>query len=513
MPSDDAKQSTASGLRVLPGDARPSSQPAKPKTPRPRASRYGEGEVIADKYLLKRKLGEGGMGEVWLAHNATLDIGVAIKLIRADVATPEMADRLLHEARAAARLGHPAIVRVNDFGKTAKGDPYIVMELLEGEDLASALAQKGRLSAIKAVRTLLPICSALTAAHTKGIVHRDLKPENIFLATADDGHVHPKLVDFGVAKLEKQHSDRLTQSGALLGSPLYMSPEQARGDDVDHRADIWALAVVLYESITGRPPFEGKNYNAILYSIIANPPTPITDLMTGDADLWSILERAMQKDPDRRWYSIRDLGEALARWLEDRQIHEDISGASLQSTWLQWKRDDDVLSAGPSAPPPIDGSAPLPPLPPLPQLGPVGRQRVTTVRRPRPASRPIVLGIAAVALGLVIVAGAPLASRSEGPHATSPALPAARETSAPLTPTGEPDPTVDPAHERAIEEALASPPPTASASASSPHPSTPHPSVTKPATVAAPRSPKSNGIYTTDPYGPRRRKPLKDPFR
>src|SRR5262249_31601411 len=149
------------------------------------------------------------------------------------------------------------------------------------EDLASALTRRGRLSAVKAVRTLLPIAHALSVAHTKGIIHRDLKPENVFLAKTDDNQIHPKLVDFGVAKLEKQRSNRLTGSGTLLGSPLYMSPEQARGDDVDHRADIWAFAVVVYETIAGRPPFEGKNYNAVLYSITANPPTPLTELEVG----------------------------------------------------------------------------------------------------------------------------------------------------------------------------------------------------------------------------------------
>ena len=305
-------------------------------------ARYGSGDLIAGKYRLGKRLGEGGMGEVWLAHNETLDINVAIKLIRTGENTAgDHADRLLHEARAAARLGHAAIVRINDFGKTSTGAPFIVMELLEGEDLGSALANRGRLSATKAVRTILPIAHALTAAHTKGIVHRDLKPENIFLAQAGEDQLQPKLVDFGVAKLEvASYPVRLTQSGALLGSPLYMSPEQARGDDVDHRADIWALGVVLYEVITGRPPFEGKNYNAVLYSIIANPATPITDLGVADEELWGILDRALQKDPDRRWYSMRDFGEALARWLGDRGIVDDITGASLQTAWFHWKKED-----------------------------------------------------------------------------------------------------------------------------------------------------------------------------
>jgi len=382
-------------LRVLPAEPKPA---ATPGVVRP-VSRYGAGDLIADKYRLGEKLGEGGMGEVWKAHNDTLDIDVAIKLIRGEVATSDMADRLLHEARAAARLGHPAIVRINDFGKTGLGDPYIVMELLAGEDLARALETRGRLSAIKAIRTMLPIAHALTVAHTKGIVHRDLKPENVFLARTDDGGIQPKLVDFGVAKLELPQTHRITQSGALLGSPLYMSPEQARGDDVDHRADVWALGVVLYESMTGRPPFEGKNYNAIIYSIIANPATPITEFGVGDEELWAVLERALQKDPDRRWYSMRDVGEALARWLGDRDIHEDITGATLQTTWFPANRDRDALRAPSVAP--FAGREPAKPLPPVPTLA----RTTTQGSRRRAPIVPVAAGAGVLALAATVGLG------------------------------------------------------------------------------------------------------------
>jgi serine/threonine-protein kinase len=399
------------------------------------ASRYGAGNVIADKYRLGQKLGEGGMGEVWRAHNDTLDIDVAIKLIRGEVANSEMADRLLHEARAAARLGHPAIVRINDFGRTALGDPYIVMELLAGEDLASALQQRGRFSAIKAIRTLLPIAHALTVAHTKGIVHRDLKPENVFLARTDDGAIQPKLVDFGVAKLELPQAHRITQSGALLGSPLYMSPEQARGDDVDHRADVWALGVVLYEAITGRPPFEGKNYNAIIYSIIANPPTPVTDFGVGDDELWSVLDRALQKDPDRRWYSMRDFGEALARWLGDRDIHEDITGTSLQTTWFSSRHERDVLRAPSIAPP--SGPETLKPLPPVPTIA-TGAGEAPATRNDRKVIAAVAVGAGLLALGVTLaIATSNKNQPSEGerPAAASSAVDRARR--APATEASE----------------------------------------------------------------------------
>jgi serine/threonine-protein kinase len=325
---------------------------------------YQPGETVAGKYQLMALLGEGGMGAVWRAHNVTLDIDVAVKVIRRDegeedAGGPLLGDRLLQEARAAARLGHPSIARVFDFGVSELGDSFIVMELLEGEDLAQALMRRGRLSATKAVATLLPIAHALEVAHQKGIVHRDLKPENVFLARAEHGRVVPKLVDFGIAKIERTKNKRLTQTGTMLGSPLYMSPEQARGDDVNHLADVWALCVVLYELVSGRTPFEGKNYNALLYAIIADEPDALTSLGFGDEALWAILERGFQKDPALRWQTMRELGSALARWSIDHDQHEDITGASLNAQWLRALVSSGDMLASMVPPPSEQGSASL----------------------------------------------------------------------------------------------------------------------------------------------------------
>ncbi len=326
-------------------EAPPSDLPLRLKatvvTPRLALKRpYRPGETIADKYQLQELLGEGGMGAVWRAHNSTLEIDVAVKLIRAEEAAApdghELGHRLLQEARAAAQLGHPAITRVFDFGTSDRGDPFIVMELLQGEDLAQALGRRGRIVATRAVALVLPILHALAAAHQKGIVHRDIKPENIFLSRAEDGRTQPKLVDFGIAKMDRgKATHRLTQTGAMLGSPIYMSPEQARGDDVDHLADVWAVCVVLFEMVTGRPPFEGKNYNALLYSIIADDPPPITAFGGGDEELWLLLKRGLEKDPDKRWSGVRELGMALSQWLIARGVHEDVTGASLSAQWLR----------------------------------------------------------------------------------------------------------------------------------------------------------------------------------
>jgi hypothetical protein len=297
--------------------------------------RYAAGHRVAGKYRLIRILGRGGMGDVWLAHNETLDIEVAIKLMRHESRSPEATERLLREARAAARLRHPAIVRIFDFGAADHGEPYIVMERLVGEDLATLLGRRGRLPSVDAVKTILPIVEALASAHAKGVVHRDIKPENVFLARRESERLQPMIVDFGVAKVDVPMDLELTKNGMLLGSPAYMSPEQARGAPVDHRADIWSLAVVLYEMVTGVRPFDGRTRNAILVSIGRDEPRPLTQLSAGDDELWAIVAKGLRKNPDARWPAMRSFGQALANWLIARGTTEDLAGAVLDATWAK----------------------------------------------------------------------------------------------------------------------------------------------------------------------------------
>lgn len=296
---------------------------------------YVPGELIAGRYELERLIGRGGMGEVWTAHNTALSVRQALKLIRADLDSAESTDRLLHEAQAAARLADPAIVRVFDFGKTSRGDPFIVMEYLEGEDLSQVIQRREKLGPIKAVRTLLPVIRALSAAHTHGIVHRDLKPENIFLARLPDGRVMPKLLDFGIAKLKIPQSLRLTSIGAVMGSPLYMSPEQARGEEVDERTDVWAMCVVLYEAISGRLPFSGETRSEVLRAAAQQTPENLSETGNIDAALWKIVEFGLSKGRETRWRSMQSLGRALGGWLLDRGVSEDMTGASIEMTWLR----------------------------------------------------------------------------------------------------------------------------------------------------------------------------------
>jgi eukaryotic-like serine/threonine-protein kinase len=295
-----------------------------------------EGSVIGRKYRLESLLGEGGMGSVWRAFNVQLEVPVAIKVLRADLAASELGERLRVEARAAAKLVHPSIVRVFDIGDTETGDPFIVMELLNGESLGDRLEREESLSPQVALQLLLPIAEALALAHSRGVVHRDLKPDNIFLA-AEGGGVQPKLLDFGIAKLitNLDGAPTLTQTGTLLGSPDYMSPEQAYGRaDIDQRSDVWAFCVVLYETLAGIAPFGGDSNSTILRSVVQDKPVSIELLAKVDPKLASLIHWGLAKDRDERPASILDLGRALAAWMVSNGIHHDVTGSSLDTKWL-----------------------------------------------------------------------------------------------------------------------------------------------------------------------------------
>jgi serine/threonine-protein kinase len=294
------------------------------------------GEVVAGRYRLIRELGQGGMGVVWVAHSLPLGVDVAIKLIRTGAADEELTSRMAREAQVTAALGHPAIVRVFDFGSTEHGDPYLAMELAHGETIGALLAREKRIGAVEAIKLVLPIVDGLRCAHERGIVHRDIKPENVFIARDALGRVQPKLLDFGIAKLEHHPNvTRLTQVGTVLGSPEYMSPEQARGvGTVDLRTDVWGLSVLVYEMLTGHVPFKVQNYNALMQAILNEPAVPTVEYGVGDRELWLILAKGLEKTREKRWGSMSELGEALAFWLVDRGISEDAAGNSLSAVWL-----------------------------------------------------------------------------------------------------------------------------------------------------------------------------------
>jgi len=222
---------------------------------------------------------------------------------------------------------------VLDYGESARGDPFIAMELLDGEDLAQVLERQARVDPVFAVQLLLPIAHALGTAHAKGIVHRDVKPENIFLAKDEVATTQPKLLDFGIVRVVS-NPRRLTIDGAVLGTPDYMSPEQARGQVTTGQTDLWSFCIVLYEIIAGKRPFDGENYNALMRAIIEDEPVSLNEMDLVDSELSAIVQRGLRKDPEERWQGMREIGEELALWLESCGVHEDIAGTSLRRSWL-----------------------------------------------------------------------------------------------------------------------------------------------------------------------------------
>jgi serine/threonine-protein kinase len=237
------------------------------------------GLVVADRFRLVRTLGKGGMGSVWEAQHVSLDTPCAVKFIHEEAAdSTELRNRFEREAKAAAQLRSPHVVQILDHG-VWEGRPYMAMELLEGEDLAKRLRRTRPLPAPVVAAIASQVGRALTKAHAAGLVHRDLKPANIFLVRDDDREI-AKVLDFGVAKATRvaatMASDGDTKTGAMLGTPFYMSPEQARGNkDIDHRADLWALSVVVYQCVTGKLPFRSEALGDLLVKIITEaPPVP-----------------------------------------------------------------------------------------------------------------------------------------------------------------------------------------------------------------------------------------------
>ncbi len=277
------------------------------------------GRVVAEKYRITRCLGIGGHGAVFEAVNTWTERRVALKLLLGAAALhPEIAERFLREARASTRVAHPNIVEVLDMGRdAADGTLYIVQELLQGEDLRDLLRRERTLDAHQLIEALAPVMDALSAAHALGIVHRDLKPANIYLARTPDGRITSKLIDFGVSRMRDsdRETNELTHTGALLGTPDYMSPEQARGERTGPQSDVWAMGIVLYESLAGQRPYRAANYNALLIKILADEVPPITSLAPGvDPVLAEIVHAALARDLTLRWRSMAALREALVRW-------------------------------------------------------------------------------------------------------------------------------------------------------------------------------------------------------
>jgi serine/threonine-protein kinase len=263
-------------------------------------------------------LGEGGMGAVYLAEHPGIGRKVAIKVLRAEMNhDPQLLTRFLNEARAANAIRHPNIIEVLDSGTTDKGTSYLVMELLEGEVLSARIKRLSRLDERSASEIAMQSASGLGAAHAKGITHRDLKPDNIFVIPeeSDPSRERVKILDFGIAKLHSLSGDSLkTRTGTLMGTPIYMSPEQCLGTkEVDHRSDVYSLGVILYEMLAGRPPFQSTGFGELLTMHLHEPAPPLRQLAPQvSSDMEFAVLKMLAKKPEERYQSMAEVRGALA---------------------------------------------------------------------------------------------------------------------------------------------------------------------------------------------------------
>jgi serine/threonine-protein kinase len=275
------------------------------------------GEVVASKYRLVRHLGSGGFGAVYEAQHTFLRRRFAIKFLHAELRGEEtIMARFEREARAMGALENENIAAVTDFGVLDDGTPYIVMEFLEGEDLSGILAQKKILEIARAIEIVVQACRGVESVHSHGIIHRDLKPGNLFICRRGDGTDLVKVLDFGIAKLRLGDGDghEATWSEVTLRTSYYMPPEQARGEKtLDHRADIYALGVILYETLSGKRPHPGDSYNAVLFHILTKPAIPLEAAWPGlPSGLVQAVHRAIHQEPQRRFATVADFAIAIA---------------------------------------------------------------------------------------------------------------------------------------------------------------------------------------------------------
>lgn len=272
------------------------------------------GDVIAGKYRLEKVAGEGGMGIVYAAEHLVLRQRVAVKVLLPDAATSDaVVERFSREAQAAARIQSEHVARVMDAGSLASGAPFLVMEFLEGCDLCELLALEGKLSPKEVADVMLQALEALAHAHAVGIVHRDLKPANLFLHTRPDGSNVVKMLDFGISKAKAQPGDKKLTGHAVLGSPVYMSPEQLRNSkEIDGRADLWSLGVVAYELLCGKLPFDGDGVGEIFAAILEQRAIPVCERNPKvPPELAAIIDKCLERNVEDRWSDAAALAKAV----------------------------------------------------------------------------------------------------------------------------------------------------------------------------------------------------------
>jgi serine/threonine protein kinase len=374
-----------------------------------------KGQIVAGRFRLIDQIGRGGMGSVWTAHHLSLKVDVAVKFMDAAflVGDETMLKRFQKEATAAASIQSPNVVKILDFGKDEAGRPYLAMELLHGEELEQRLEREGPLPLGLMRKVILETCKGLAAAHAAGIIHRDLKPENVYLcrdphARADDtgafSDVNVKLLDFGIARADRELSGTgdLTITGQLLGTPMFMSPEQALGKrDIDGRSDLYSLGVVAYKCLTGFPPYEESDtVGEIIVSITTKEPRNPTELRNDlPPAVVSWLSKALAKDRNERFQTAKEMAEAFVTACDVRGMLVSFSGLDVDDTGRPEIDFDRV-----SAPPEESTRASEPPRPSEPPVG-AKTGSVHPPAKPR-ETFPMSLVILLAALGALAVVAA-----------------------------------------------------------------------------------------------------------
>lgn len=364
------------------------------------------GERLFGDYVLRKKLGEGGMGSVYLAENAAINQKIAVKVLHPEsAASDEIVQRFNREANAIARLTHPNTIRVFIFGKTPEPLIYLAMEYVNGNSLRDELHKQGSFDELRSINVMRQTLHALAEAHELGIIHRDLKPDNIMLTKFRGVDDFVKVLDFGIAKVTEpdgQDQRKLTQAGVVYGTPEYLSPEQARGKDIDHRADLYAMGIILYEMMTGVVPFTGSTSLAILSGHVYQEPPDPADVARApiSPEMRAIIMKAIAKKPDQRYQDAMDFLEALEA--REKQL---LGGKSFGTTMLDVRQTGMVyeaaraaqqaaaLTAQPAAPAGADATQPAP------------RVEQVIVHKPHPAQLAIIARQKQIILGLSVAFG------------------------------------------------------------------------------------------------------------
>jgi serine/threonine-protein kinase len=376
------------------------------------------GTSIFGDYIIKKKLGEGGMGAVYLAENKSIDQKIAIKVLHGHAAqNEELVKRFNREAQAISRLTHPNIIRVFIFGRTPEGLIYLAMEFVEGKPLRDIIQDGGRIDELRAIGMLRQVLHALHEAHEIGIVHRDLKPDNIMLTRFRGVDDYVKVLDFGIAKVKQpdgKAQQKLTQAGVVYGTPEYLSPEQAQAKELDGRSDLYSTGIILYEMMTGMVPFQSNTAVAILASHVYDQPKKPSEITKRSIHpkMERIIMRAIEKDPNKRYATamefLADLesleselaGEAVTRTtvLDPRQLALvlDVARSNAQ-------RRDPKAPPKPAAASPAPAPAAAPPAPAAPAPAPPGPSPVLKSAAPTPVTKPDNAVLYTVIGGLVIL--------------------------------------------------------------------------------------------------------------